>query len=192
MNHNHPASRTFQSIIQMANPAYIVLVIGLPVGALTWAINSGNITFLNYIHVLTGVLWTGVDLFYGIVFGPMLAGLDVQIRASLFRRLTPKMTFLMPTLAGVTITSGINLAQWLQIDNLSDPWILAAAIIVAILTVQGMFVILPVEISIWRQLLKDRPDLQKISRRGMITAAFGGIQGIMQLGVIYIMANIRF
>ncbi len=36
------------------------------------AIVSGNIWFLNWVHVMCGVLWTGIDLFMGFVLGPVL------------------------------------------------------------------------------------------------------------------------
>ena len=186
-------------IIQSANPVFILLAIFLPTGALIYSINFGTVAILNYVHIMTGALWTGIDLFMGFVLGPVLGGMEPKDRAAVFKRLVPKMTFLMPVLAAVTITSGIELTQWLGyaspsnlFASLANPWILAAVVIVAILTVQGFGLLLPNEIRVFKQLLSDTPDIEKISRLGMRNAKLGGVQGIFQLAIIFVMANLRF
>ena len=190
---------TISVIIQSANPIFVILAVFLPVGALIYSMNFGSVTILNYVHVMTGVLWTGIDLFMGFVLEPVLGGMEPKDRAAVFKRLVPKMTFLMPVLAAVAITSGIELTQWLGyaspsnlFASLSNPWILATVVIVAILAVQGFGLLLPNEIRVFQQLLSDEPDIEKISRLGMRTAKIGGVQGIFQLAIIFIMANLRF
>ncbi len=190
---------TISVIIQSANPIFIIFAVFLPVGALIYSMNFGSVTILNYVHILTGALWTGIDLFMGFVLGPVLGGMEPKDRATVFRRLVPKMTFLMPVLAAVTITSGIELTQWLGyaspsnlFASLANPWILATVVIVAILTVQGFGLLLPNEIRVFKQLLSDEPDIEKISRLGMRNAKLGGVQGIFQLAIIFVMANLRF
>ena len=102
------------------------------------------------------------------------------------------MTFFMPVIAGVTTTAGIYLAQRMGIFVLTSPKILASLIIVAILTIQGFGILLPNEIRILQQLLSDKPDIEKIGKLGMRNARLGGIQGILQLSIILVMALIRF
>lgn len=178
-------------VVQMANPVFIIIVVGLPVGALIYAMNFGSIKFLNYVHIMTGVLWTGIDLFMGGILGPTLGKMEPQDRAKVFKNLIPKMTFLMPALAAVATTSGIQLAQRLG-WSLTDPWVLTALIIVGILSVQGFGLLLPNEIRIFRQLLSSKPDIDRIARLGMINAKLGGLQGLFQIAIIVIMVNIRF
>lgn len=185
-------TNTILAIVNLASPIFIVLVISLPIGALIYAINFGSLTILNYVHVITGAAWTGIDLFMGFVLGPVLSGMEPGDRVGIFKRLMPKMTFLMPVLATVTITTGIELAQQLAIFSLVNPWIVAAVVIVAILTVQGFGILLPNEIRIFRQLLSEVPDIGRISRLGMLNLRLGGVQGILQLAIIFIMANLRF
>jgi len=182
---------TFSAVVQMANPIFILLAMGLPIAALIYSLNFGSLTTLNYIHIMTGALWTGIDLFMGFILGPVLGRLDPKARADIFRRLVPRMTFLMPVLATVTITSGIYLTQRLSF-SFTDPWVLAAGIIAGLLTVQGFGLLLPNEIRIFQQLLSSAPDVQKIARLGMTNARLGGLQGVFQLTIIFIMANIRF
>lgn len=190
---------TISVIIRSANPFFISLAIFLPVGALIYSMNFGSVTFLNYVHIMTGALWTGIDLFMGFVLGPVLGGMEPKDRAAVFKRLVPKMTFLMPVLAAVAITSGIELAERLGLASLSNLsaslsnlWILSTVVIVGILTAQGFGLLLPNEIRVFRQLLSETPDIGKISRLGMKNAKLGGVQGIFQLAIIFIMANLRF
>ena len=179
-------------IIKIANPYFVLLAIVIPIGALIIALNRPTLTPLNYVHVMTGALWTGIDLFMGLILGPVLGGVGPAERANVFKRLTPKMTFFMPVMAGVTTTAGIYLAQRMGIWSLTSPKIIASLIVVTILTVQGLGILLPNEIRILRQLLSAKPDIEKIGKLGMRNARLGGIQGILQLSIILVMALIRF
>ncbi|MBB6645591.1 hypothetical protein [Halobellus ruber] len=93
-----------------ANPAFGAGAVLIPVALFAAASLFGTIQQLTYVHVMTGVLWTGIDLFMTLVLGPVLGGLAVEERAAVFQRFTPKMTFLMPTLAFTTIFAGMVLA----------------------------------------------------------------------------------
>ena len=106
-----------------ANPAFTVGALVVPFGALAAAALFGTVQHLTYVHVMAGVLWTGIDLFMALVMGPVLGGLAVEERASVFEKFTPKMTFLMPALAFTTIFGGIALALRLGIFPNADSWI---------------------------------------------------------------------
>jgi hypothetical protein len=181
----------FSGIVRATNPVFIVLSIGVPVGALIYAMNSESFTPINYVHVMAGSLWTGIDLYLGFVLGPVLGSLDPGERVAVFKRLMPRMTFLMPVLAGVTFTSALDLTDRMGLP-LDSPWIIAALVVTGILGIQGFAVLLPNEIRIFKQLLSDKPDTDKIARLGMQNAKLGGVQGIFQLAIIFIMASIRF
>jgi len=179
-------------IIELGNPVFILLAIVLPNAALGAAMVSGSLTLLNYVHVMAGVLWTGIDLFMGFVLGPVLRAMTPQQRAEVFKRLIPKMTFLMPMLAGVTIMGGLQLAQCLGLLSLDNVWIVAALAITAILVVQGFGMLLPNEIRIFKQLVSPAPDVEKIVRLGMRNLKLAGSQGVFQIAIILVMANLRF
>ncbi len=191
MTNKQIKNSVISDIIKLANPVFIIISVCLPIGALIYATNFGSIKIINYVHIMTGVLWTGIDLFMGFVLGPVLGGMEPKDRANVFKRLIPRMTFLMPVLAAVATISGIQLAQsmgW----SLTDPWVLAALIITGILAIQGFGLLLPNEIRIFRQLLSFTPDTDRIARLGMINAKLGGLQGVFQIAIIVIMVNIRF
>jgi hypothetical protein len=239
--------RGLGGLAQRANPAFAGAAVGVPILALAGAIVAGDPRALTYVHVMAGVLWTGTDLLLGLVIGPVVGGLEPEERASFFARFTPKMTFLMPVLAMVTITAGILLGQqrgfahftpWLalmtaataipvvvligyQFDALTDPrtlgalalaavgsgaflfetmpafgwaspWIIATLAIVTLLSVLGFGVLLPGEIRIYRQLTSADPDYDLIGEIGMRNAKLGGVQGALQLTIVFLMVGLRY
>ncbi len=123
------------------------------------AISSGNIWFLNWVHVMCGVMWTGIDLFMGFVLGPILRKLDMETRRQVLLRLTPRTLFLMPTLAIITGTAGWFLAVDLGFLALAWPgiaWVYAALGLIAVMTVQGLGYLLPTNLRVCFELQKAR------------------------------------
>src|SRR5919197_147037 len=78
--------------------------------AMIGTIVAGNLWLLNFVHVFSSLLWTGVDLFMGFVLGPILRRVDLSVRREIVRRLTPRTLFLMPTIANISATPGWFLA----------------------------------------------------------------------------------
>ena len=93
---------------------------GVALGVMTVAIVSHDHWFLNFVHVICGVLWTGIDLFMGFVVGPILRKVSLSVRHEIIVRLVPRTLFLMPTLSIITGTTGWFLAKDLGLLNV--PW----------------------------------------------------------------------
>jgi hypothetical protein len=106
-----------------ANPAFAGAVVAVPLVALGYALSGAPLQHHTYVHVMAGVLWTGIDLFIGLVLGPVVGGLDDEASAAVFERLTPKTSFLLPSLATVTIASGIALSTRLGLLPSAEPWL---------------------------------------------------------------------
>ena len=56
------------------------------------AILSPSLWFLNFVHVISGALWTGIDLFMGFVIGPVLRRVSLETRRAMIaacRKLAP-------------------------------------------------------------------------------------------------------
>ena len=147
---------------------------------------------LNFVHVMCGVLWTGIDLFMGFVVGPIMRRLPPEARRAMILRLMPKTLFLLPTLSIVTGTSGWFHARQLGLLDLPWPgygWVLAALVIVGVLTVQGLGVLLPTNLLVYLEMRKPAPDLPRIGRlmrRYVYAVAF---QGTLQVAIIVVMAK---
>lgn len=160
----------------------------MPVGGLVAALLVHRFLFLDYVHVLTGATWTGIDLFMGLVIGPILGRMSGLARADFVQRLVPTMLFLMPSLASVAITGGVYLAL---MDGIFNPNYLAiqlAGIFVLILAAQGFGICLPNEVRIVLELRKERPDIAKIGRLGLLNARLAGVQAAVQVALILVMA----
>jgi hypothetical protein len=104
---------------QAANPAFGVAVVVLPFVAFGYVQTVGTIPQHTFVHVMAGVLWTGIDIFMGLVIGPVIGGLDEESASEFFQRFTPKSAFLLPTIAVVAIFSGITLS--IKTDLLPSP-----------------------------------------------------------------------
>ncbi|WP_132058651.1 hypothetical protein [Halorussus amylolyticus] len=183
--------RGIRGLADRANPAFAAGAVVIPVGALAYALALGDLRTLFYVHVMAGVLWTGIDVFMGAILGPVIGGLDPEEKASVFTRFTPKMTFFMPVVAAVTITAGIELAREMGYWAAGGHWLLAALGVAGLLSVIGFGIILPNEIRIYREIVSSSPDTDKISRLGMRNAKLGGVQGLLQLLIIFVMVNLR-
>lgn len=166
------------------------LYLFIPIMAIVVALLIGDELYLDYVHVLMGALWTGIDLFMGIVVGRVLSKVSVPARVEFIKKMMPMMLFLMPSLSSVTITAGIYLAIWEGIFNIHYYTIIAAGIIVIILLIQGLGIFLPNELRIFLELRKEKPDTDKISRLGMINFKLSGSQAFFQIALIFVMANL--
>ena len=157
------------------------------------AIEIGNLWFLNWVHVMSGVLWTGIDLFMGFVIGPILRRVDVPVRKAILTRLTPVTLFLLPTLSIVTGTAGWFLAVDLGLTRLPWPqfgWIAAALVLVTLMTIQGIGYLLPTSLRICLELQKQQPDGAWIGRTMCRFYYVVASQGAMQVAIIVVMARL--
>ncbi len=157
------------------------------------AIEIGSLWFLNWVHVMSGVLWTGIDLFMGFVIGPILRRVDVPVRKAILTRLTPVTLFLLPTLSIVTGTAGWFLAVDLGLTRLPWPqfgWIAAALVLVTLMTIQGIGYLLPTSLRICLELQKQQPDGAWIGRTMSRFYYVVASQGAMQVAIIVVMARL--
>ena len=156
------------------------------------AISTDDPWFLTFMHVLFGLLWTGIDLFMGFVLGPILRVLSLSARRSVMIRLLPRTLFIMPVLSIVTGTTGWFLADKLGYFDLSVPelyWVIGALTILAVLTIQGLGYLLPTNYRVYLELRKSTPDVAKITRLMRLYFWIVGSQGILQIVMIAIMTR---
>ncbi len=176
------------SIIRWHYLWYVAAALALMVAAIV----SHDRWSMNFIHVMAGVLWTGIDLFMGFVLGPILRRLDISVRREILLRLVPKTLFLMPTLATITGTTGWFLAKDLGYLDLPWPefgWVASALALLVFLTVQGTGYLLPTNLRVCFELQKAKPDGAKIGRLMRSFFFVVAMQGTMQVMMIVIMAR---
>jgi hypothetical protein len=179
-----------ESLIRWNYALYALAALGVMVAA----IEIGNLWFLNFVHVSSSLLWTGIDLFMGFVLGPILRRVDVPVRREIVRRLTPKTLFLMPTVSIIGGTTGWFLAVQLGYAAVPWPayaWVAAALVLVTLMTILGLGFLTPVNVMVCLELQKPAPDLNWIkiwmSRYFYAVAA----QGAMQVMILVVMTRFR-
>jgi hypothetical protein len=164
------------------------------IAAMIAVIVVGNIWLLDFVHVFSSLLWTGVDLFMGFVLGPILRRVDLSVRREIVRRLTPRTLFLMPTVSIISGTTGWFLAVALGYTALDWPaygWVAAALILVTLMTIQGLGFLTPVNVYVCLQLQKREPDMNKISSWMRWYFYAVALQGLMQVAIIVVMTRFR-
>ncbi len=174
--------------IDWRNLYWVAAVLAVMVSTLV----AGNDWLLNFLHVLSGLLWTGIDLFMGFVIGPILRRTAFPVRQAITMRLMPRMMFIMPTLATVAPTTGWFLANRYGFTELAFPemwWLVAALAITTILAIQGVLVLLPTNILVYLEMRKPEPDGARIGRLMRRYVRIVAFQGTMQVAIILIMAR---
>jgi len=176
--------------IRWSNAVWLAMAILAMIAIIVW----GNLWALNFLHVATGLLWTGIDLFMGFVIGPVLRQVPFDARRAVMTRITPRTMFILPGLAIITGTTGWYLAAqmgYLDLDWPGYGWVMAALAIVTILTIQGIGYLLPTQIRVYLELRKPQPDKAKIARLSKAYFWVIASQGLMQVAIIVIMAKFR-
>jgi hypothetical protein len=176
----------------------IVPLRGLPVVAvviagLVAAIATNKLWALDFYHVVGGGMWTALDLFLGLVIGPILAKMSIQARMEFSARFMPKMLLIMPTLVTMTLASGWQLARLVGALDPGDPrrwWLTASFIVVGVMAVIAIGILEPANIAVLFEMRKPHPDgeiIARLMRRFIYTA---GITGVMQIATLIIMTRL--
>jgi hypothetical protein len=179
-----------ESLIRWHYLPWALAAIAVMIGAIV----AGNIWLLDFVHVFSSLLWTGVDLFMGFVLGPILRRVDIAVRREIVKRLTPRTLFLMPTVSIISGTTGWFLAVKLGYTTVDWPvygWVAAALILVTLMTIQGLGFLTPVNVFVCLQLQKPKPDMKRIIywMRWYFYAV--ALQGLMQVAIIVVMTRFR-
>jgi hypothetical protein len=176
----------------------IVPLQGLPIVAIVLALLVvaivGNwLWALDFFHIAGGGLWTGIDLFVGLVIGPIIGRMSVQSRTEFSIRFMPKMLLIMPTLVTMTLASGWQLGRRLgdiAVDYPQHWWLTASYIVVGVMAVIALGILEPANLGVLFELKKPEPDgeiIGRLMRRFVYTA---GITGVMQLATLVIMTRV--
>jgi len=179
-------------------PVTIVPVKGLPIVAVVIAgmivaIATNQIWALDFYHVVGGGLWTGIDLFVGLIVGPIIGSMPVPARVEFSKRFMPKMVLIMPTLVTMTLGAGWQLARHLGNLDAGYPhhgWLVASYIVVGVMAVIALGLLEPANLAVLFELRKERPNgllIEKLMRVFIYTA---GVTGLMQVATLVIMTKL--
>jgi hypothetical protein len=168
-------------------------IVGVLFAALIVAIAANELWPLEFLHVAFGAAWTIIDLFVGLVLGPILGRLSIPARVELTTRLMPKMVLIMPTVVTITLAAGWQLGHLLGTVDSSyadHDWVVASYIVVGIMAVIALGLLEPANVAVLIELKKPRPDpsvIEHLMKRFIYTA---GATGLMQVATLVIMTRI--
>ncbi|AUW95548.1 hypothetical protein BXT84_10980 [Sulfobacillus thermotolerans] len=158
------------------------------------AMLTQNQTLLYYSHVMPAILWTGTEIFMGLVLGPILQKLPIEARKPVLTSLFPKVFWILPISAMTTGTAGWFLAHQMKDIIPGHPWpipLIFAAVIVAVLTIQGFGFLLPTNYQIYRMMRSGTPptreQAQLLQRRMAAYRVGVTVQALAQFAIITVM-----
>jgi hypothetical protein len=183
------AARPRVQVVPVKGLPAVAVVVAFVVAAIAWNWQWA----LMFCHVAGGGLWTAIDLFVGLVIGPILRRLSPAARAEFTARFLPVMVLVMPTLVLMTLAAGFQLA--LNLGNLSPAspnhgWLVASYCVVGVMAVIALGVLSPANIAVLFEMRKPAPDtavIASLMRRFVLTA---GVTGVMQVATLIIMTRV--
>src|SRR4051794_10506950 len=183
-----PAARDFEIVprrgLGLVAIAFTGLVVAMAVNRL-WP--------LEFLHVVFGSAWTIIDLFLGLVLGPIMGRMSVPSRVEFTTRLMPKMLLIMPTVVTVTLAAGWQLGHLLGTVNpgyANHDWMVASYIVVGCMAVIALGLLEPANVAVLVELKKARPNPAVIEHLMKHFVYSAGILGVMQVATFVIMTKI--
>ena len=156
-------------------------------------IASNKLWPLEFFHVAGGAAWTIIDLFLGLVLGPIMGSMSPPARVEFTTKLMPKMVLIMPTVVTVSLAAGWQLSTKLGTNLSANPmhgWIVASFIVVGLMAIIALGLLEPANIAVLFELKKPRPNpavIERLMKRFIYSA---GILGVMQVATLVIMTKI--
>ncbi len=175
-------------------PRIGLIISGVVAVLLIVAVAVNKLWPLEFFHVAGGAAWTIIDLFLGLVLGPIMGSMSVPGRIEFMTRLMPKMVIIMPTVVTATLAAGWQLSTKLGTNLTSFPnhgWVVASMIVVGVMSVIALGLLEPANIAVLVELKKPRPRpevVERLMKRFMYSA---GVLGLMQVATLVIMTKLR-
>jgi hypothetical protein len=170
-----------------------LVIVGVAMLLLIVAIAVNTLWPLEFFHVAGGAAWTIIDLFLGLVLGPIMGSMSVPARVEFTTRLMPKMVLIMPTVVTMTLASGWQLGNKLGTVSSAYPnhaWVVASFIVVGVMAVLALGLLEPANIAVLFELKKPRPNPQVIERLMKRFIYCAGVLGVMQVATLVIMTKL--
>jgi len=169
-----------------------LVLVAITLVCLIAAIASDKLWPLTFFHVAGGAAWTIIDLFLGLVLGPIIGRMSPPARVEFTTRLMPKMLLIMPTVVTATLAAGwqlgIKTGNVLSISQ-NHGWVVASYIVVGVMSVIALGLLEPANIAVLVELKKPRPNphvIEQLMKRFIYCA---GILGAMQVATLVIMTK---
>jgi hypothetical protein len=148
---------------------------------------------LMLLHVGGGAAWTIIDLFLGLILGPIIGSMSVPARIEFTTRLMPKMVVIMPIVVSMTLAAGWQLGVHMGTVFSSyehHGYVVASYIVVGVMAVLALGLLEPANIAVLIELRKPQPNPAVIERLMKRFVYCAGVLGLMQVATIVLMTLI--
>ncbi len=166
-----------------------MIAVAIPLISVIAAVAYGNLLFLDYVHVLLGAVWIGVDVFFGIIFRFVFRGVSSSTREAVARRMLPATLFFLPAASILTPLAGYALALQEGVWDTGSGVILAMIGIGSVLVISGFLTIFLQSLRI-AQSPTGTTDDQKLLRRFSIICNGALLQLALQVCTVSLMAEL--
>src|ERR1700722_14647874 len=170
-----------------------LVIVAVVMVLLIAAIADNKLWPLEFFHVAGGAGWTIIDLFLGLVLGPIIGRMSIPARVEFTTKLMPKMVLLMPPVVTMTLASGWQLSTLLGTNLTVNPnhgWVVASFIVVGVMAVIALGLLEPANIAVLFELKKPKPNGEVIERLMKRFIYSAGILGAMQIATLVIMTKL--
>src|SRR5579875_2774733 len=170
-----------------------LIPVGIILVLLIVAIAVNKLWPLMFFHVAGGASWTIIDLFLGLVLGPIMGSMSIPARVEFTTKLMPKLVLIMPTVVTATLAAGWQLAAKTGTNLSSYPqhgWVVASFIVVGVMAILALGLLEPANIAVLFELKKPRPNGQVIERLMKRFVYCAGVLGLMQVATLVIMTKL--
>lgn len=170
-----------------------IVAAAIVAAALVVAIAANSKWPIDFLHVVGGASWTIIDLFMGLIIGPILGRLSVPARIEMTTRLMPKMVVIMPIVVTMTLAAGWQLGVKDGTVLTSYPnhgWVVASFIVVGVMAVLALGLLEPANIAVLIELKKPRPRPEVVETLMKRFIYCSGILGLMQVATLVIMTKL--
>ncbi|MHB1439385.1 MAG: hypothetical protein ACYCSO_00795 [Cuniculiplasma sp.] len=112
---------------------------------------SGSLLLLDYVHVLTGAIWTGTDVFLGLILSRVIKTLDSETKYDVSQRILPMTLYFIPSVSILTPLAGLILEiRENAFNGFSPTFVILLFLIAIVIILISFLLILPTSLKIYR------------------------------------------
>lgn len=171
-------------LLDSAGRPFVGVAFAVPLLAALAAAWMGDVTVLNLVHVVSGVVWAGATVFVAGVYGPTLQAVDPQVRGQVNTPMIPKTVTLFSGVAVATLVTGPVLAVEMGMWSLSNQYVLGAVVLAAGLLV-GAVSLVWLQIEVFGEVTgPGPPDGERLEALGGRIGMMGAAMLVLQLAIL--------
>ncbi|MCL5730997.1 MAG: hypothetical protein M1605_02620 [Candidatus Thermoplasmatota archaeon] len=166
------------------------LVVLIPLIAVVVGILIHNIVFLDYVHVLLGAIWIGVDAFLGVIFRFVYVDIPEDTLSDVSERILPATMYYLPATSFLTPLAGYFLAIYEGIWNPYSDIFMLIIVVASLVVATGLLTVFYQSLKIYLEKSKGINSVVSPKRRFDVICNGALIQLVLQVILVGFMAEL--